>query len=79
MTLSSITPDSISNGIHYAFDDIDSLRFYYTVTKKTVNFRPAGTDYNAELDIYLVGAERPISVRNSPCRVSQQQIGRENG
>lgn len=56
------------DGIHYPFDDVDSLRFYYVVTKKKVNFRSAGTDYNAELDIYLVGCERPIEVRTSPVK-----------
>jgi hypothetical protein len=56
------------DSIHYAFDDVDSLRFYHVVTEKTVNFRSAGTDYNAELDIFLIGAERPVSVRNSPVK-----------
>jgi hypothetical protein len=47
------------DGIHYPFDDIDSLRFYFV---------RAGTDYCAELDIYLVDSERPISIRPSPLK-----------
>jgi len=56
--------------IHYPFEEVDSLRFYHLETRKfrEVPFysQYVGTDYNAELDIYLIGCERPISIETAP-------------
>lgn len=50
-------------GSKFPYQAVDSLRYYYVITKKTVNFVPAGTDYNAELDIYLATLTNPIVIR----------------
>ena len=49
----------------YSYDLVDSIRFYYVITRRRINFIPSGTDYKAELDIYVSTLTNPISIRTS--------------
>ena len=52
--------------VDHLYSDVTSLGFRYTITKKTVNFAEAGTDHDAEMEIYLKSYTEPISLRTSP-------------
>ena len=51
------------DGTHYPFKSVISLRYHYVATRYTVNFWYKGTDYDAQLDIYIRKRPEPISIR----------------
>ena len=49
---------------HYAYNQVSSLFFYYVVTDVRMNvFLHAGSDHQADLDIYVDGRTKPIKIR----------------
>lgn len=62
-----VTDDAFFVGFkEYSFEEISHIRFFYLLTKKRVNFFPAGEDHSVMLELSINTQRKPIKFLTGP-------------